>query len=83
MKRQAPHFFDLTCEILSIASSGTAVFIERLDSMATKNGPLKIHVAAVFDVDADGRIAAWREYYDSKEITTQVGANMTTAGQRA
>lgn len=83
MQRQAPHFADLHCEILNIASSDSTVFVERLDSMTTKEGPLKSHLAAVFEVEPDGKIRAWREYYDSKEITTQVGAKMTTAGQRA
>ena len=83
MQRQAPHFSDLHCEILNIASSGSAVFVQRLDSMMTKNGSLKCHLVAVFEVEPDGKIRSWREYYDSKEITSQVGANMTTAGQRA
>lgn len=83
LQRQTPHFSDLRCEILNIASKDSTVFIERLDTMTTKNGPLTIHVAAVFEVDDEGRIISWREYYDSKEITTQVGAEMTTAGARA
>jgi limonene-1,2-epoxide hydrolase len=83
LHRQAPHFHHLRCEIVNIASVDSMVFIERVDSMTTKNGPLTMHVAAVLEVDDGGRISAWREYYDSKEITTQVGASMTTAGQRA
>jgi limonene-1,2-epoxide hydrolase len=83
MQRQAPHFSDLHCEILNVASSGSTVFVQRLDSMTTKNGPLKSHLVAVLEFDPAGKIRVWREYYDSKEITTQVGAGMTTAGQRA
>jgi limonene-1,2-epoxide hydrolase len=83
LRRQAPHFYDLRCEIVNIASADSTVFIERVDSMTTKNGPMTIHVAAVLEVNSGGKIDAWREYYDSKEITTQVGASMTTAGQRA
>jgi limonene-1,2-epoxide hydrolase len=83
MQRQAPHFSALHCEILNIAPSGSTVFVQRLDSMMTKNGPLNSHLVAVFEVEPDGWISSWREYYDSKEITTQVGTNMTTSGQRA
>jgi limonene-1,2-epoxide hydrolase len=83
LHRQAPHFHDLRCEIVSIASADSTVFIERVDSMTTKNGPVTIHVAAVLEINSGDKIYAWREYYDSKEITTQVGAAMTTAGQRA
>ena len=83
LRRQGPHFHDLRCEIVNIASADSTTFIERVDSMMTKNGPLISHVAAVLEVDDGGRISAWREYYDSKEITTQVGPSMTSAGQRA
>ena len=83
LHRQAPHFHAFQSDIVNIASADSTVFIERVDSQMTKKGPLIVHVAAVFEVDDDGRICAWREYYDSKEITTQVGAKMTTAGQRA
>ena len=83
LHRQAPHFHDFRREIVNIASAGSTVFLEVVDSMMTKRGPLTSHLAAVLEVDDGGKISAWREYYDSKEITTQVGASMTTAGQRA
>ena len=83
LHRQAPHFHDLRREIVNIASAASTVFVELLDSMMTKKGPLTSHLTAVLEVDDGGKIFAWREYYDSKEITTQVGARMTTAGQRA
>jgi limonene-1,2-epoxide hydrolase len=83
LRRQAPHFRDLRREMVNIASAASTVFVELLDSMMTKKGPLTSHLVAVLEVDEGGKICAWREYYDSKEITTQVGASMTTAGQRA
>jgi limonene-1,2-epoxide hydrolase len=83
LHRLGRHFHDLRCEVVNIASAASTVFVERVDSMMTEKGPLTQHIAAVFEVDDGGRISAWREYYDSKEITTQVGASMTTAGQRA
>ncbi len=83
LRRQAPHFRDLQRQMVNIASAASTVFVELLDSMMTKKGPLTSHLVAVLEVDEGGKICAWREYYDSKEITTQVGASMTTAGQRA
>jgi limonene-1,2-epoxide hydrolase len=83
LRRQAPHFHDLRRQIVNIASARSTVFVELLDSMMTRKGPLTSHLVAVLEVDDGGKISAWREYYDSKEITTQVGASMTTAGQRA
>jgi limonene-1,2-epoxide hydrolase len=82
-QRQAPHFHDFRRQIVNIASADSTVFIEVVDSMMTRKGPLTSHLTAVLEVDDGGKISAWREYYDSKEITTQVGAGMTTAGQRA
>ena len=83
LHRQAPHFHDLRREIVNIASAASTVFVELVDSMMTKKGPLTSHLTAVLEVDEGGKICAWREYYDSKEIAAQVGAGMTTAGQRA
>jgi len=34
-----------------------------------------IHVVGVFEVDADGKITNWRDYLDTREITTKVGAD--------
>jgi limonene-1,2-epoxide hydrolase len=39
-------------------------------------------VAAVFEVDGDGKIAAWRDYLDSREVAVQVGADISSAGTR-
>jgi limonene-1,2-epoxide hydrolase len=35
-----------------------------------------------YEVDDMGKISAWRDYYDSKEITSQYGTDVTTAGSR-
>jgi len=83
--RQARQFRDLRCEIKAIASTNHTVLIERLDTMTVGRDrkPLTLHVAAVLEVDEAGKISAWREYYDSKEINAQLGADVSTAGTRA
>ena len=81
--RQAPLFRNLRIEIKALASTGSTVLLERVDSMTIGKKPLMLHVAAVFEVDEAGKITAWREYYDSKEIAAQLGADVTTAGSRA
>lgn len=83
LERQMPLFRDLHCDVRSIASNGATVHVERLDSMRIGRVPFSLHVAAVFEVDDKGRIASWREYYDSKEIAAQLGADVSTAGDRA
>jgi len=80
--RMAPRFRDLRTEIVTIGSVGQTVFIERLDSMTINDKQVTFHVAAVFEVDPAGKIAAWRDYLDSKEVSVKVGADVSTAGTR-
>ena len=59
------------------------VFTQRLDSLILRGKPLTAHVAGVFEVDAEGKIAVWRDYFDSGEVAVQVGADgFTPAGKR-
>ena len=66
--REAQLFRGLRIEILAIASTGNIVFNERIDSMMFRGKPLRAHIAGVFEVDADGKIAAWRDYSDTREV---------------
>lgn len=53
-----------------------------LEAVGKKQTPVTLHVAAVFEVDAQGKITAWRDYFDGKELDAQVGAGVRTAGSR-
>ena len=75
--RQALIYRDSRCEIVTIASAGHTVFTERLDTGIVNDKPLTVHIVGVLEVDAEGKIAAWRDYMDSREAAIQVGA--TTA----
>ena len=73
LRRQAPLFSDTRIEILKVASIDHTVFVERIDWI-TKNGKrVCIHVVGVFELDADGRVVAWRDYFDSREIAVKYG----------
>jgi limonene-1,2-epoxide hydrolase len=53
----------------SQVSSGNLVFNERTDVMRFTDGrELPLPVAGVFEV-ADGKIAAWRDYFDMATVT--------------
>jgi limonene-1,2-epoxide hydrolase len=80
--RQAPGMSDLRIEILTIGSVGRLVFTERLDSLIFNSKPLTVHIVGVFEVDSTGKIAAWRDYMDSREIAVQVGAGESGAAER-
>ena len=83
--RQAPLFRDFRCEVMTVASADHTVLVERRDSYTVGGRALTGHAVGAFDVDADGKIAAWRDYYDSKEIAVKLGADVSkvsTAGVR-
>jgi limonene-1,2-epoxide hydrolase len=48
--------------------------------MTINHKQLTFHVAAVYEVDWTGKIAAWRDYLDSQEVAVKVGADVSTAG---
>jgi limonene-1,2-epoxide hydrolase len=56
-----------------IAVDGNAVFTERDDIFTFTNGTrVSLPVAGVFEVDADGKISAWRDYFDLNMFTSQL-----------
>lgn len=70
--RQAPLLRDFRSEILAMASVDQIVFTQRLDSMVLGGKPVTQHIAGVFEVDTEGKISAWRDYYDRKELDAQL-----------
>jgi limonene-1,2-epoxide hydrolase len=79
--RMAPRFRNLRIEIVTIGSVDRTVLVERRDSMTINDKRVTFHVAAVYEVDSTGKIAAWRDYLDSREVAVKVGADVSTAGE--
>src|SRR5262245_30132890 len=50
-------------EMLHLASRGNVVFTERVDRFSMGGKAIELPVAGVFEV-RDGKIAAWRDYFD-------------------
>jgi limonene-1,2-epoxide hydrolase len=48
------------------------VFTERTDEFRSRDHVVHHHLVAVFDVDGDGKIAAWREYFDPEDVNRQL-----------
>jgi limonene-1,2-epoxide hydrolase len=71
--REAAVIRDLRIEILKIGSIGPIVFTERIDSMIWRGTPAASHIAGVFEVDGEGKVAAWRDYLDTRELSVQMG----------
>jgi limonene-1,2-epoxide hydrolase len=61
-------------EIRHIASNERAVFVERVDVFRMGEKTITLHINAVLEVE-DGKIVAWREYYDSVDLAKQLGVD--------
>lgn len=54
-----------------LANSGT-VMVERIDIVQFKGKTFNVEVTGVFDLDNDGRITRWRDYYDSRTLEESI-----------
>lgn len=54
-------------DMLCIAASGNSVLTERIDRMIGADGSelAALRVMGVFEFDADGKLKAWRDYFDT------------------
>jgi limonene-1,2-epoxide hydrolase len=59
-------------ELLASAASGDLVFTERVDHFEMMGKSVSLPVAGVFQV-RNGKIAAWRDYFDMQTWMTQTG----------
>ena len=63
-------------DVLNIADEGGVVLTERVDKFRINGVWAEVPVMGVFEV-SDGKIAAWRDYFDMGQVQAQFGA---TAG---
>lgn len=60
-------------KVLKSAHEGNVVFNSRIDSITMKNGKkADIPVAGMFELDDNGKIKVWRDYFDLATFTKQV-----------
>ena len=67
---QAMPLTGIRVEILAIAAQGNKVVTERIDHLidATGTALASLPLAGVLEVAADGRISAWRDYFDPRPL---------------
>ena len=59
-------------EVLHIAEAGNAVLTERVDNFVMADGKeVSLPVMGTFEIE-DGRIKAWRDYFDLPSFTSQM-----------
>ncbi len=62
----------LEFKILHAASVGNVVMNERVDSFEVKGKRMSLPVMGVFETTSNGKIKAWRDYFDMKMFTDQM-----------
>jgi len=63
---------DAAFEILALATSANKVLTERVDRFTINGKPVAIPVMGTFEVDANGKISAWRDYFDMQQFMSQM-----------
>jgi limonene-1,2-epoxide hydrolase len=69
-------------EFRNLVVVGDTAFTERIDRFSLNDTPMTVAVAGVFEFAADGRITAWRDYYDWADLERQLlaaGVDMSGA----
>ena len=60
-------------ETTHLAASGNVVLTERVDVFSFPGGhAIRLPVMGTFEVDDDGKIAAWRDYFDMNQFMSQM-----------
>jgi limonene-1,2-epoxide hydrolase len=59
--------------VRNIVADGVVVLTERVDVFLMPNGKVELPVMGTFEV-RDGKIAAWRDYFDMKQFMDQMTA---------
>ncbi len=62
----------LEFKVLHSAAVGNVVLNERVDSFEVKGKRMSLPVSGVFETTPDGKIKAWRDYFDMKMFTDQM-----------
>ncbi len=59
------------CNIVHLSSTDNVVFTERVDYFTKNGNRVKHSLAAVYELNADNLITAWREYFDILDVAKQ------------
>jgi limonene-1,2-epoxide hydrolase len=60
-------------EIKAIAIRDAKVLTERVDRFEMNGKKVELPVMGIFEVAPDGKISAWRDYFDMAQFTSQLG----------
>jgi limonene-1,2-epoxide hydrolase len=65
-------FESIAVENLHVATRGDAVLTERIDTMSMGGAVAPLPVMGTFEL-RDGKVSAWRDYFDLAQVTQMLG----------
>ena len=68
----APGIESIEFRVINIAADGPIVMTERVDIFRLPDKSFQLGVMGTFEV-SDGKITAWRDYFDMNQFTTRMG----------
>jgi limonene-1,2-epoxide hydrolase len=69
----APGIESIEFRVLHIAANGPVVMTERVDAFKLPHKSFELPVMGIFEVRDDGKISAWRDYFDLNQFTRRMG----------
>ena len=64
---------EVTVDMLNLLADERLVMTERVDHFVIGGSTYSLPVMGIFEVERDGRIAAWRDYFDLGQFSSQLG----------
>ncbi|OYW91420.1 MAG: hypothetical protein B7Z23_08195 [Pseudomonadales bacterium 32-61-5] len=63
----------MQCGIEKLIVSGSTVMTQRVDHFTMRGVRVEHALVAVYELDEEGKILSWREYFDTADIGRQLG----------
>ena len=67
-----PGVMGIEFRVINIAANGPVVMTERVDVFRLPGKSFELQVMGTFEV-SDGKISAWRDYFDQNQFTSRMG----------
>jgi len=66
-----PGIESIDFRVMNIAANGPVVMTERVDVFSLRDKSFELQVMGTFEV-ADGKISAWRDYFDTNQVISRM-----------
>ena len=75
IERQMTYASHNKCNIINMVSSERIVMVERSDYAVIRGVPMPHDMVAIYELNDDGLICAWREYLDTADLAKKSGVS--------